>query len=148
MHPPPVLRAVKSGPDRPSDASDSSSPFPFTFRQPSGVSLGLVDDPSRSNAADVITTTVSSSEGTRRRRCPVEFFARSAVPMDLVLEVVQEIVSLYDLWNALEQDARGGADPSSASGSRTPASGGSADDRAVAVLVRMRRERERDLAHP
>lgn len=167
MNPPPILRATKPLPQRslaiPSSVSFTfSSPLPSTGPPRRGRNL---DDPETLDPYP--STTMHSPEGKPEdRQCPVEFFARLSTPMPLILEVVQEIVSLYELWNSLDNDPVISPHPASTSsrsqgqsrffplGSSAAGSAGTdkaastADERAVQVLVRMRRDRERDVAHP
>lgn len=59
------------------------------------------------------------------RTDPITFLSSLAVDQSLVLEVVQEVLGLYELWHALE--ARG-------------------EEKVVEVLERMRRERGAEVA--
>ena len=78
---------------------------------------------------------------------PVTFLSRLDIDHSLILEIVQELVSLYELWHRLE------VAPDSAvagrMGSRAAAGGakamGSADERVWQVITRMKQERIRDL---
>ncbi|KAI7937578.1 hypothetical protein MJO28_015124 [Puccinia striiformis f. sp. tritici] len=48
------------------------------------------------------TTTTTDSPGKPTKVVPLDFFARFPISMSLVLELVQEIVASYELWNRLE----------------------------------------------
>ncbi|KAM0791774.1 hypothetical protein ACM66B_004037 [Microbotryomycetes sp. NB124-2] len=102
---------------------------------------------------------------------PVTFLASLNVDHTLVLEIVQDIVSLYDLWNALETapplsnasttpgpavfgaktktTVATGATPSANKNSSGSAAGmvggGNADERMLATLTRMRLARHQEL---
>lgn len=89
---------------------------------------------------------------------PVAFLASTNVSLPLVLEAVQQIVAFYALWRSY--NAMVGAGGPSSPGSPQPAGstpparqgGGRAvsavDETVVACLLRMRDERNADIAHP
>lgn len=91
---------------------------------------------------------------------PVAFLASANVSLPLVLEAVQQIVAFYALWRSY--NAMTGAGGAGSPGSPQPAgstpsarSGGNGgrtvsvmDETVVACLLRMRDERNADIAHP
>ncbi|KAI0036970.1 cyclin-like protein [Vararia minispora EC-137] len=109
----------------------------------------------------------STRRSARQSRPPqdfVEWLAGLRVSHTLVTTVVQEIVSLYSLWDRFREDAPGEGDSGSARGvfargasagtKRTRETGSSIEDGVVTpaslsrLLFDMRRMRMEDLAHP
>lgn len=107
----------------------------------------------------------------RGKTDPITFLASLNVDMDLTMEVVQELVSLYALWHSYEDAAApgvaGSADGQAANGAtaasqsaakdRLAASAiftsgatatGPGDERVIKILQRMRADRDVDIAHP
>ncbi|KAK4055021.1 RNA polymerase II holoenzyme cyclin-like subunit [Microbotryomycetes sp. JL221] len=93
---------------------------------------------------------------------PVEFLASLNIDHEIVLEIVQEIVSLYELWNALETSPSvtlppnmttagatvfGGGGPSSSNKGKNGTGGATngSDERVIATLMRMRLARHQEL---
>lgn len=103
---------------------------------------------------------------------PIAFLASLQVDQSIVLEIVQEIISLYDLWSRLESSSNGsngavsspvaqqlgvGASARLASGSGSTSNhlGGSAtgtgtgkgtpDDKVISIIRRMQEARMREL---
>jgi cyclin C len=75
---------------------------------------------------------------------PVPFLASLNVPMPLVLEVIQDIVALYSLWQSLEEPEP--ATESSSSSSKPGKSKDSGpDERVVAIFKRMHAARKADI---
>ena len=74
----------------------------------------------------------------------ISFLASLNVSMPLVLEIVQEVIALYELWNSLERAVA--ASTAGASGKAAPGrpkiTTSGADERVVAILTRMRYERK------
>lgn len=74
----------------------------------------------------------------------ISFLASLNVSMPLVLEIVQEVIGLYELWNSLERAVA--ASSASATGKAAPGrpkiTTSGADERVVAILTRMRYERK------
>lgn len=79
---------------------------------------------------------------------PLTFLSRLNVSLPLVLQIVQQIIPLYTLWNAYETEGRPKGTAGGTPG-RSPMPGGvSADEKVVKLLSRIRGERMNDLAHP
>lgn len=101
---------------------------------------------------------------------PIAFLAALEVDQSLVLEIVQEIVSLYDLWAQLESNGSGSGSGSSApaaNGTHSPAAqqfgvggggragngnangaggkGATPDDKVIGIVRRMQEARMREL---
>ncbi|GAA5930286.1 hypothetical protein JCM1841_004273 [Sporobolomyces salmonicolor] len=99
---------------------------------------------STSNSHGGLNSTSAAKPGPGGRTDPITFLAALQVDQTLVLEIVQEIVSLYELWARLES-------PSSSSPSRPasplPAQRSQAgpDERVVQLIRRMQESRMRDL---
>lgn len=84
---------------------------------------------------------------------PITFLSSLAIDHSLVLEIVQEVISLYELWNALESPStatttnkgRGGSAnvPSGMGTGKTTTVG--ADERVVAILARMSVDRQKEI---
>jgi len=72
---------------------------------------------------------------------PITFLSRLNVAMPLVLEIVQEITSLYSLWHSYE-------DLQSKPGNKTTLNAASPEERVISILGRMREANFLDLAHP
>lgn len=114
------------------------------------------------------STRPPQSNVNRGKTDPITFLASLNVQMPIVLEIIQEIISLYALWRSFEEGPAIGAtaqaglnDGSKSAGGMTPvptgtpssvgastAAAGKADERIVALLQKMRANRETDLAHP
>ena len=82
---------------------------------------------------------------------PLTFLSTINVSLPLVLEVIQEIISLYTLWASYENVPKDFL--SSLSRNKLPILGvknnvAPADERVLNILTKMRELRERDLAHP
>ncbi|GAA5992788.1 hypothetical protein JCM10908_006934 [Rhodotorula pacifica] len=111
--------------------------------------------------ASAETNTGTSTTG---RPDPIAFLASLQVDQSLVLEIVQEIISLYDLWSQLESTGNGNGTmaPSpaaqslgvgasarlAASNNGTPTGTGKAstpDDKVIAIIRRMQEARMREL---
>lgn len=84
---------------------------------------------------------------------PITFLASLNVDHSLVLEIVQEILSLYELWNALEVvtaakpkgvTGKTGSNAAAAAAASGGGAGVGVDEKVVDVLERMRKERLRD----
>lgn len=80
---------------------------------------------------------------------PITFLSTLNVDYTLVLEIVQEVISLYELWNALESSAAGtavsvtgGGKGGRAGTAKTTTVG--ADEKVVGILQRMRVDRHKE----
>lgn len=74
----------------------------------------------------------------------ITFLSSLAVDQTLVLEIVQEVISLYELWNALEVDA--GAIAAAKGGGKGRANPGGADEKVVGILGRMKADRIKEIS--
>lgn len=154
MHPPvekpiavpsPAVEAIKL-PPRPADASPQQPP-PFV------TSSTAAQPPAQQPSPMSRTPSGPLCGGTD----PVAFLASANVSLPLVLEVVQQIVSLYSLWRSYNSTGVGdGRSPMNAS---SPLPGSSpvaqptrkctpAEEMVASCLTRIREERASDLAHP
>lgn len=79
---------------------------------------------------------------------PLTFLSRLNVSLPLVLQIVQQIIPLYTLWNAYETEGRPTIQGGTPGRSPMPGGGVSADEKVVKLLARIRMERMSDLAHP
>ncbi|BGP30983.1 RNA polymerase II holoenzyme cyclin-like subunit [Rhodotorula toruloides] len=140
----PPSASASSG--RPADGSRPGGPATRTRRQSQDAS----NNPSSALAASFSSSGTKFSTSTPD---PVTFLASLAIDQSLVLEIVQEIVSLYELWAQLES----GSSTSSSSGSSRGGSSStltrgqsgsttaSPDEKVVAILRRMQEGRMREL---
>lgn len=111
------------------------------------------------------STSAAPSAVTGGKTDAITFLASLAVDHSIILEIVQEILALYELWNALESPSAAPSSspaPSSAaaggrlapgaqprSGAATPnnnAGGAGADERVIEILERMRKDRVADVS--
>ena len=82
---------------------------------------------------------------------PLTFLSTVNVSLPLILEVIQEIISLYTLWASFENVPKDFI--STLNRNKLPILGvknnvAPADERVLNILTKMRELRERDLAHP
>lgn len=107
-----------------------------------------------------------------QRPDPIAFLASLQVDQSIVLEIVQEIISLYDLWSQLESSSSNGSSnnggavsspvaqqlgvgasarlasasgPSNVGGSSTGTGKGTPDDKVISIIRRMQEARMREL---
>ncbi|GAA5893722.1 hypothetical protein JCM8208_001227 [Rhodotorula glutinis] len=167
LHPPAsassqILASTTTSDDRAANpsATASGSVSSRTRRQSTDAAT-----PSTTTAAASSSSTSGAAVGPGGRTDPITFLASLQVDTSLVLEIVQEIVSLYELWAQLEAGpspssgngsssagpaaaAMGVGSSSSSSRSSASASNGRAqgpDERVVAILRRMQEQRMRDI---
>ncbi|EGU12534.1 hypothetical protein RTG_01063 [Rhodotorula toruloides ATCC 204091] len=141
----PPSASASSG--RSADASRPGGPATRTRRQSQDAS---------NNPSSALTTTTSSGPKSSSSAAPdpITFLASLAIDQSLVLEIVQEIVSLYELWAQLESgsatgsgsssSSRGGSSSSSMRG-QSGSTNASPDEKVVAILRRMQEGRMREL---
>ena len=127
-----------------------------------------------STATDQLSKTATPIRG---KTDPITFLASLNVQLPFVLEVVQEIISLYSLWKSYEDAPALSASPAIGSGkgaggpgergpadvglerqivsrnvgvglSNPAAAPGAGDERVIQILARMKMNRDIDLAHP
>lgn len=72
----------------------------------------------------------------------ITFLASLNVELPLILEIVQEIISLYELWNRLDSAAALPVITSGKGGSKARTTTTEADEKVVGILVRMRSDRK------
>ncbi|GAA6018459.1 hypothetical protein JCM10207_000901 [Rhodosporidiobolus poonsookiae] len=167
LHPPPsaasaILPPAVPSPEDLSSASASASPSKSagaiatrTRRASQDATAGT--DGLASAASSAAAKAASSSTTPGGKTDPITFLASLQVDTSLVLEIVQEIVSLYELWAGLEATAT--ASPAAAAlgfggasagktggmGAGGAAAGNKTDERVVLVLKRMQEARMREL---
>ncbi|GAA5880881.1 hypothetical protein JCM3774_003229 [Rhodotorula dairenensis] len=122
---------------------------------------------SRTRRHSIDITTPATAESTRPN--PIAFLASLQVDQSIVLEIVQEIISLYDLWSQLESSNNGSVSSpvaqqlgvgassarlasaststasSSANNHGAGSSKGTPDDKVIAILKRMQEARMREI---
>jgi cyclin C len=81
----------------------------------------------------------------------VTFLASLNVELSLVLEIIQEMVSLYEVWNALEifaaaSPSQHAAHAKSSGSGKAKTTTPGADELVVTILGRMKESREKDVA--
>lgn len=158
---PPASAAAQILP--PPDASSSSAAAKAGGSVSSRTRRQSTDSTAPSSASAVgaaSTGGAATGTGPGGHTDPVTFLASLEVDTSLVLEIVQEIVSLYELWAQLEAGASASSSSLSSSpaaaalgvGSRagTPSGGTNGraqgpDERVVGILRRMQEQRMRDL---
>lgn len=74
---------------------------------------------------------------------PVTFLASLDVDHSLVMEIVQQVISLYELWNELENEGPAVGIQGAGRGGKATTVG--ADERVVGILKRMRTDRIKEL---
>lgn len=126
LHPPPTIHITAPTP------SADSGPSSRTRRQ-------SIDASAPSTAASARTGPPPPGGQTD----PITFLASLDIDHTIVLEIVQEIVSLYELWNTLESAAAGTAVKSKVGTGKTTTVG--ADERVVGILARMRTDRQKEV---
>jgi cyclin C len=122
----------------PSSSGVSAPVASRTRRQPDNETL-THPLPSKPGTA---TGTVAAQpmKPTSGKAAAVPFLASLNVQMPLVLEIVQEIVALYSLWQSLEEpEPAGGTTRSGKSKDSGP------DERVIGILKRMRAARQADI---
>ncbi|ORY91797.1 cyclin-like protein [Leucosporidium creatinivorum] len=119
LHPPPSANITAPPP-----ATTGSGPSSRTRRQ--SIDSGV---PSSSTPAAPPARTGPPPPGGQTD--PITFLSTLNVDYTLVLEIVQEVISLYELWNALESSAAGTAAGASASSGGGKARAGTAKTIAV-----------------
>ncbi|GAA6009176.1 uncharacterized protein JCM10292_005393 [Rhodotorula paludigena] len=159
LHPPASAAAqILSPAPAPPKSSASSGVASRTRRQ--SQDAGVPSSSSTSGAAGAVT---SSSTGTKASNGgggpgghtdPVSFLASLQVDQSLVLEIAQEIISLYELWAQLESPSSAANGGAAGSRSGSPAqqqqqSGAQGragpDEKVVAILRRMQEGRMREI---
>ena len=143
LHPPPSLAAPSPvSPATPSATPRAPLPVPSITNplpsRPTGSTVPIPPGPIAPSPAKVVPGGKTD---------PITFLASLNVDHSLVLEIVQEILSLYELWNALEvvtsaKPKATGAGPIAAAAAAT-ASGAGVDEKVIDVLERMRKERQK-----
>ncbi|SCZ98642.1 BZ3500_MvSof-1268-A1-R1_Chr7-1g09226 [Microbotryum saponariae] len=154
LHPPPSV--VKETATANSKDPSISGPASRTRRRSTDVTPPTAPG-TQATTSSTVATTVPTVGG---RTDAITFLASLQVDHSLILEIVQDVISLYELWNQLEASAQatspsstasqGG--PSAAPVSRTGIGGGagrttsvSADEKVVIILARMMKDRHREV---
>lgn len=122
--------------------------------------------PASNAAASDGTANASSEKNAGRGKTDlVTFLASLDVSLPIVLEIVQEMISLYACWKAFDEPPNGngaaGQTPATPATPTNAMSGlgmqnrlngnvpiGPGDEKTIKLLARMRQAREVDLAHP
>ncbi|BGP23659.1 cyclinc [Rhodotorula toruloides] len=126
------------------DTSRPSGPAGRTRRQS--------QDASNNPASALLPS--SSAKSTSTAPDPITFLASLAIDQSLILEIVQEIVSLYELWaqlesasssNTISASSRGGSSGTSTRGQSGNFAASSPDEKVVSILRRMQEGRMREL---
>ncbi|BGO90519.1 hypothetical protein NBRC10512_005236 [Rhodotorula toruloides] len=134
-------------------ASNGSADAPRPGGGPATRTRRQSQDASNNPSALTTTSSSSSTKSSPSAPDPITFLASLAIDQSLVLEIVQEIVSLYELWAQLESGSSNssgssGSNRGSSSSSTRGQSGGtssSPDEKVVAILRRMQEGRMREL---
>ncbi|GAA5982966.1 hypothetical protein JCM5350_003522 [Sporobolomyces pararoseus] len=144
---PPNMAGVASRTRRRGSTDTSNNP------QSSNLSSSTSKPPSSSTAT---STTTSNNGKPGGQTDPLTFLASLDVDQTILLEIIQEIISLYELWSILESPSeKNGSSqttppPSSpttgnASGRGTKLEGNSVDQKLVGLIKRMQDSRMREL---
>lgn len=165
LHPPASAAAQILAPDTPADAAPSANVSSRTRRR-------SVDITAAGSGATA-TADMNGTAAPPQRPDPIAFLASLQVDQSIVLEIVQEIISLYDLWSQLESSSSNGSNGggvsspvaqqlgvgasarlASASGSSSNSNNGAGptgtgkgtpDDKVISIIRRMQEARMREL---
>ncbi|EFP82672.2 uncharacterized protein PGTG_08868 [Puccinia graminis f. sp. tritici CRL 75-36-700-3] len=102
IHPHPAMKTLPQATKPTRRSSDETGPSSRTRRQSMNPSTPLANLPGRVEGTTGTGTALPASPSTPTKVVPLDFFARFPISMSLVLELVQEIVASYELWNRLE----------------------------------------------
>lgn len=166
LHPPAAAAGQILAPDTPANAAPSANVSSRTRRR-------SVDMTATNSGAATATADMNGTAAPPQRPDPIAFLASLQVDQSIVLEIVQEIISLYDLWSQLESASNGSngggvsspvaqqlgvgasARLASASGSNNLGGGstgtnagtgkGTPDDKVISIIRRMQEARMREL---
>lgn len=144
---PPNMAGVASRTRRRGSTDTSNNP------QSSNLSSSTSKPPSSSTAT---STTTSNNGKPGGQTDPLTFLASLDIDQTILLEIIQEIISLYELWSILESPSEKNGNsqttppPSSpttgnASGRGTKLEGNSVDQKLVGLIKRMQDSRMREL---
>lgn len=166
LHPPASAAAHILAPDTPADAAPSANVSSRTRRR--SVDMTATGTGAAAATADMNGTAAALLQ----RPDPIAFLASLQVDQSIVLEIVQEIISLYDLWSQLESSSSNGSSnnggavsspvaqqlgvgasarlasasgPSNVGGSSTGTGKGTPDDKVISIIRRMQEARMREL---
>lgn len=170
LHPPASAAAQILAPDTPADAAALSSSNVSSRTRRRSVDMTAANSGAAAAAA---AADLNGTAAPPQRPDPIAFLASLQVDQSIVLEIVQEIISLYDLWSQLESSSSNGSNGggvsspvaqqlgvgasarlASASGSSSNSNNGAGptgtgkgtpDDKVISIIRRMQEARMREL---